>query len=170
MWSRSPVVWLSAILGFSGACLDGISTTEEVPSDAGPSATDSDSHEGDAGAGSDAGFEGGVFREMSIAMPAFVSSAECRALDAPQLTGEGSIPSSYGTVIAAWAWEIEERPAGSTVVLSDPSAPLTATAFADHVGVDLAGLYVFSLRVWDDAGRVSEKALLECAAPGESGP
>lgn len=77
-------------------------------------------------------------------------------LDDVMLTAEDSEASVVGGTISSVAWEIIDRPPGSTVSLTDPAGINTQFTFADGVlGVDLAGRYRIRATVIDDLGTSS---------------
>lgn len=89
-------------------------------------------------------------------------------LDDVVLTAEESEASVIEGTIASVAWEIVDRPAGSTVALTAPNGIDTQFTFADGVlGVDLAGRYRVRATVIDDLGTASVN---ECELDFEAVP
>lgn len=86
-------------------------------------------------------------------------SPSVQPLDDVVLTGTNSVAASSGGSIVAWAWQIVQKPAESSIQLTTPNAVTTQFTFSSAAGnvrgLDVAGTFVVRLTVTDDLGATS---------------
>ena len=71
---------------------------------------------------------------------------EIEPLDTVRLDGRNSYTETEGAEIVSYEWVLEQRPVGSTTILSTPTNERT------EIDCDIAGDYQVRLQVWDDRG------------------
>ena len=91
-------------------------------------------------------------------------SPEIEPLDDVELSASESSAAIAGGTIAAWSWQILDKPPESSVGLSTPAAEATRFNFSSAAGtvsgLDVAGTFVVGLQVTDNSGAQSTQCTI----------
>ena len=109
-----------------------------------------------------------VARVKSVNDVDVTGAPSIQPLDDVMLTLEDSTAADAASgSIAGYEWTLQALGGGSTVILSSPNEAETGFLFANRRGIDVAGRFVVSARVFDDLGTASTN---DCRVEFESVP